>query len=189
MTNQFIDYLLRIRLPLTIFVAILSFTITYFVSRPERDGVGYNPDQPINFSHKLHAGQMSIDCQYCHTGVEKSRYAQIPPAATCMNCHSIARTDKPEIVKLTQYYKSNKPIPWQRIHKVPDYAYFNHSVHINKDIQCESCHGDVASMDKVAQVNPFTMADCLSCHRNAQQRLPYLQNVKNGPEYCWACHR
>ncbi len=189
MSNHFLDYLLRIRLPLTIFVILLSFTLTYFLSRGERDGVGYSPDQPIKFSHALHAGQMGIDCQYCHTGVEKSRHAGIPQVATCMNCHSLARKDRPEIIKLTQFYNSGKVLPWKRIHKVPDYAYFNHSVHVNKGIQCVSCHGPVDQMEKVGQANPFTMGACLDCHRNAQQRLPYLKNVKNGPEYCWACHR
>jgi predicted CXXCH cytochrome family protein len=106
-----------------------------------------------------------------------------------MNCHTQARTDKPEIIKLKEYYDQGKMIPWNRVHKVPDYAYFNHSVHVNKGILCVSCHGEVTQMVKIAQVNPFTMGACLECHRNAQQRLPYLQNVKNGPEYCWACHR
>ena len=189
MSNQFIDYLLRIRLPLTLFVVAVAFTITFFLSRAERDGVGYSPDQPIAFSHALHAGQMGIDCQYCHTGVEKSRTAGIPQVATCMNCHSLARKDRPQIIKLTEYYQQGKPIPWKRIHRVPEYAYFNHSVHVNKGIQCASCHGQIDQMEKVAQVNSFTMGACLDCHRNASSKLTYLKNVKNGPEYCWACHR
>jgi len=189
MSNQLLDYILRIRLPITVFVIIVAFALTYFLSRGERDGVGYAPDQPIAFSHQLHAGQMGIDCQYCHTGVEKSRHASIPSVSICMNCHTQARTDKPEIIKLKEYYDQGKMIPWKRVHKVPDYAYFNHSVHVNKGILCVSCHGEVTQMVKIAQVNPFTMGACLECHRNAQQRLPYLQNVKNGPEYCWACHR
>ena len=187
--SSFIDYLLRIRLPIVIFVAIASFAVTFYVSRAERDGVGYAPDQPINFSHKLHAGTMKIDCQYCHTGVEKTRFASIPSAAVCMNCHTQARTDRPDIIKLTEYYKSGKPIPWKRIHRTAEYAYFNHSVHVSAGIDCASCHGDVANMDKVSQVKPFSMGACLDCHRNPEQKLPYLKNVKKGPEHCWACHR
>ncbi len=187
--SSFIDYLLRIRLPIVIFVAIASFAVTFYVSRAERDGVGYAPDQPINFSHKLHAGTMKIDCQYCHTGVEKTRFASIPAAAVCMNCHTQARTDRPEIIKLTEYYKSGKPIPWKRIHRTAEYAYFNHSVHVSAGIDCASCHGDVANMEKVSQVKPFTMGACLDCHRNPEQKLPYLKNVKKGPVHCWACHR
>lgn len=189
MSNSVIDYLLRIRLPIIVFVAIASFALTYFVSRSERDGVGYTPEQPINFSHALHAGQMKIDCQYCHSSVEKTRHASIPAVATCMNCHSVARKDRPEIIKLTKYYNEGTPLIWKRIHKVPDYAYFNHSIHVVKGIECQSCHGPVEEMDKVGQMNPFTMGDCLACHRNAQEKLPYLKEVKNGPDNCWACHR
>ncbi|MCE1187608.1 MAG: cytochrome c family protein [Ignavibacteria bacterium] len=189
MSKNFLDYLLRIRLPITLFVVIVAFSLTFYLSRAERDGVGYSPDQPIKFSHALHAGQMAIDCQYCHVSVEKSRHAGIPAVSVCMNCHSLARKDRPEIIKLTEYSTSGKPIPWKRIHRVPDYAYFNHSVHVNKGIVCESCHGKVPQMEKIAQVNPFTMGACLDCHRNAPTKLPYLKNVKNGPEYCWACHR
>jgi len=111
MSKQFLDYLLRVRLPLVLFVVAASFSITYFVSRAERDGVGYSPAQPIIFSHLLHAGTMKIDCQYCHTGVESSRHAVIPAASTCMNCHSVARKDRPEIIKLTKFYKEGTPIP------------------------------------------------------------------------------
>jgi len=189
MKNSLLDYILRVRLPITLFVVITSFTITYFASRTERDGIGYKPDQPINFSHKLHAGTMKIDCQYCHTGVEKSRHASIPPAATCMNCHKTARKDRPEIIKLAKFYNEGVSIPWKRIHKVPDYAYFNHSVHVNKGIECRQCHGNVEQMDKVAQMNSFTMGSCLNCHRTIHEKLPELKNINKGPENCYACHR
>ncbi len=189
MKKQFLDYVLRNRLPVLVFVVLASFALTYFASRAERDSVGYSPVQPILFSHQLHAGQMKIDCQYCHIGVEKSRHAMIPSVATCMNCHSVARKDKPEIIKLTTYYKENEPLPWKRIHKVPDYAYFNHSVHVNKGIDCTACHGPVNQMDKVLQVSSFTMGSCLNCHRNAHTVLPDLKNINLGPQYCSACHR
>ena len=189
MKNTRLDYILRVRLPITIFVILACFTITFFVSKPERDMVGYSPDQPINFPHNIHAGLMKIDCQYCHTGVEKSRVAMVPPVATCMNCHTIARKDKPEIIKLTRYYKEGKTLPWKRVHRVPDFVYFNHSVHVNRGIDCVHCHGDVRQMAKIKEVHPFTMAACLDCHRNAHENLPELKNIKNGPDYCFACHR
>lgn len=189
MSSSLLDYILRNRLPVTIFVIISSFAITYFASRAERDGVGYTPDQPINFSHRLHAGDMKIDCQYCHTGVEKTRFASVPSASVCMNCHTIARKDRPEIQKLTSYYNEGKPVPWKRVHKVPDYAYFNHSVHVVNGIDCTACHGDIASMDKIGQMSSFTMGACLDCHRNVHKKFPELKNIKNGPEYCSACHR
>ncbi len=189
MDKYLLDYTLKIRLPIVILVILTAFAITFYVSRPERDGLGYQPDQPINFSHKLHAGDMQIDCQYCHTGVSKGRHALVPSTNICMNCHTIARKDKPEIVKLTEYYEKGIPVPWKRIHKVPEYAYFNHSVHINKNIQCESCHGNIAAVEKVSQVKGFTMTSCLDCHRYPEKQLTYLENVKKGPENCAACHR
>ncbi len=189
MKKSLLDYILRVRLPITLFVIIASFTITYFASRAEDYGVGYSPVQPINFSHKLHAGQMGIDCEYCHTGVEKSRHAMVPAVSTCMNCHSIAKKDSPEIIKLRNYYFKDIALPWVRIHKVPDFVYFNHSVHINSGIKCESCHGNVRQMSRITQVRSFTMSDCLNCHRHPKEELPYLKNISNGPANCFACHR
>lgn len=189
MKKRLLDYTLKVRIPLILLVVALSFVLTFYFSRAERDGVGYQPEQPINFSHKLHAGDMAIDCQYCHTGVTKGRHALVPSTNICMNCHTVARKDKPEIIKLTKYYEENKLLPWKRIHKVPEYAYFNHSVHVNKGIECESCHGDVSQMEKIEQVKSFTMNACLDCHRNPEEKLPYLKTVNKGPENCWACHR
>jgi len=189
MNSSFLDYILRIRLPIILFIATSSFALTYFISRPERDGIGYAPEQPITFSHKLHAGDMKIDCQYCHTGVEKSRHAMVPQVSTCMNCHSIARKDRPEIIKLTEYYNEGKALPWKRIHRVADFAYFNHSVHVNRGIDCTVCHGDVARMDKVLQVNSFTMGACLDCHRSPHTNIPNVTEINNGPTNCFACHR
>lgn len=189
MKKALLDYTLKIRLPLVVFVAALSFVGTYYFSRAERDGIGYAPEQPIPFSHRLHAGEMGIDCQYCHTGVTVSPHATVPPVSTCMNCHTVARKNRPAIIDLTRYYETGMALPWKRVHRVPDYAYFNHSAHVNKGIQCVSCHGQVEHLEVVAQVSQFTMGACLDCHRNAAERLPYLQNVKNGPDYCAACHR
>jgi hypothetical protein len=189
MKKTALDYALKIRLPIILFVIASTFVVTFYVSRPERDGIGYAPEQPIKFSHKLHAGEMEMDCQYCHTGVAKGRHALVPSVNVCMNCHTITKKNEPEIIKLTQYYEEGIPLPWKRIHKVPEYAYFNHSVHVNKGIQCESCHGNVSQMEVVAQVRGFTMAACLECHREPHENLPYLEEVNNGPENCAACHR
>jgi hypothetical protein len=189
MKKSLLDYTLRIRLPIVLFVAVAASVATYFISRAERDGVGYTPVQPIAFSHKLHAGTMRIDCKYCHTGVTSSPNSMVPPASTCMNCHSVARKNKPEIIKLTKFYQDSTAIPWKRVHKVPDYAYFNHSAHVNKGIDCANCHGKVENMDVVQQVSEFTMAACLNCHRNATTQLANVPNTKNGPTNCSACHR
>jgi len=195
MSKFLLDYTLKVRLPLIIFTVIAVFAITYFVSYAERNGIGYEPEQPIKYSHKLHAGEMKIDCKYCHTGVEVSRAANIPSVDVCMNCHNVARKDKPEILKLANYHESNLPLKWKRIHKIPDFAYFSHASHVGKGIDCENCHGDVAQMEVVAQVNSFTMGACLDCHRNPEKRisgydsLVKTTNIKKGPEYCSACHR
>jgi len=189
MNKYLLDHTLKIRVPIILFVILVTFIVTFYASRAERDGIGYTPDQPIQFSHQLHAGQMEIDCQYCHTGVAKGRQALVPSVNICMNCHTIARKDKPEIIKLTKYYEDGTPIPWKRIHQVPEYAYFNHSVHINRGVECVSCHGDIARMEKVGQVKGFTMTACLDCHRNPHENLPYLEKVNKGPENCFACHR
>src|SRR3989339_86881 len=177
MKRTVLDYALKIRLPLTLFVIVASFILTFYISRAERDGVGYAPVQPIAFSHKLHAGDMAIDCKYCHSAVTESRHASIPALSTCMNCHAVARKNKPEIIKLTKYYEEGVALPWKRIHKVPDYAYFNHSVHVNKGIDCANCHGRVESMEVVQQVSEFTMSACLNCHRNAPTILSNIQGV------------
>lgn len=195
MKKFFLEYNLKVRLPLIIFVIALTFTITYFVSYAERNSIGYSPSQPIKYSHKLHAGDMKIDCKYCHTGVEKSRTAGIPSVDICMNCHAIARKDKPEIQKLTDYYENNKPLEWNRIHRLPDFVYFSHAAHVGKGIDCSNCHGDIAKMETAGQVHSFTMGACLNCHRNPETqisdfaKLQKTTNIKKGPEYCGACHR
>lgn len=189
MKKTVLDYTLKIRIPLTVFVAVISFMITFYVSRQERDGVGYAPEQPIAYSHQLHAGEMKIDCQYCHTGVTKQRQALVPSVNICMNCHTVARKDRPEIIKLKEYYDSGKPLLWKRVHKIPEYAYFNHSVHVNRGIDCESCHGNVREMVVVSQMKSFAMNKCLDCHNNPQKFVPYVKDLKPGPTHCVACHR
>lgn len=189
MKKTLLDYALRIRLPIVLFVAVTASVATYFISRAERDGIGYAPEQPIAFSHKLHAGTMNIDCRYCHTGTEISAHATVPSAGICMNCHSVARKNKPEIVRLTQYYADSAALPWKRVHRVPDYAYFSHASHVGRGFDCSTCHGDVENMDVLMQVSEFTMSACLHCHRTAPAGFPDLKNLNAGPIYCSACHR
>jgi hypothetical protein len=189
MKKTVLDYTLKVRFPITIFVIIISFAITYYISRPERDGVGYKPEQPINFSHRLHAGKMGIDCKYCHLGVDRTRFALVPAANICMNCHKYARKNTPEIKKLTNYYEKGIPIPWKRIHKLPDFVYFNHSVHVNKGIDCVNCHGKVQDMEQVRQVKAFPMSACLDCHKNVHEYFPQLADINTGPINCYTCHR
>ncbi|MFD1756683.1 c-type cytochrome [Rufibacter sediminis] len=128
---------------------------------------GYAPRQPIAFSHKLHAGDHQINCNYCHTSVYKSSSANIPSANICMNCHSQIKKESPEIQKIYRAIENNKPIEWVRVHNLPDLAYFNHSQHTKVGgVECQTCHGPIETMEVVAQYSPLTMGWCIDCHRN-----------------------
>ncbi|WP_073853381.1 cytochrome c3 family protein [Pontibacter flavimaris] len=127
---------------------------------------GYAPKQPIAFSHKLHAGQHQINCNYCHTTVYESKSASIPSANICMNCHSQIKTESAEIQKIYKAIERNEPIQWVRIHNLPDLAYFNHSQHTQVGgVECQTCHGPIQEMDVVYQYSPLTMGWCIECHR------------------------
>ncbi len=134
---------------------------------------GYAPEQPIAFSHKIHAGQYEIDCQYCHTGASIGKNATIPSVNVCMNCHNQIKsgtlTGEAEIGKILRAYNENKPIEWVRVHNLPDLAYFNHSQHVTVGgVECETCHGPIQEMDVVRQHSLLTMGWCIDCHRTTQ---------------------
>lgn len=135
--------------------------------------------QPVQFSHKHHSGDDGIDCRYCHTAVETSASAGIPPTQTCMNCHSQLWADSPYLEPVRASYRENKPIEWQRVHDLPEYAYFNHSIHVAKGVGCSTCHGDVANMPAVYQQNSLQMEWCLSCHREPEKFLRPLDQITN----------
>ncbi len=130
---------------------------------------GYAPKQPIAYSHKLHAGQYKIDCNYCHTGVNKGKSAHIPAANICMNCHGVIKKESPEIQKIYTAIEENRPIEWIRVHNLPDLAYFNHAQHVNVgNVQCQSCHGEIQKMEVVEQRSSLTMGWCIDCHRKTE---------------------
>lgn len=161
-------------------VALTGLTVAGAVAYavfPSASNQGYAPEQPIPFSHRLHAGVHKIDCRYCHVGVEKSRHASVPALNVCMNCHRVVKTDSPWIQKLQAHYNENKPIEWVRIHELPDHVAFNHRPHVAKGISCETCHGDVQSMDKVVQKAPLTMGWCLDCHRGVSTPTSVLADI------------
>lgn len=133
---------------------------------PKYYRVGYQPTQPVPFSHKIHAGQLGLDCRYCHSGVDKSWVANIPSASTCMNCHNQVLKDDPRLALVRDSATNNTPIPWVQIHITPDYVYFNHSVHVTRGISCVECHGRVDQMDQVRQEKSMSMSFCLDCHRD-----------------------
>ncbi|MBI1381532.1 MAG: cytochrome C [Planctomycetaceae bacterium] len=150
-----------------------------FGASPKTTDVGYQPDQPIEFSHALHAGQLGMDCRYCHNTVEKAAHAAVPPAATCMNCHAGIKTQSPKLQLLRDTYENGEPIAWQRVHDLPDYAYFDHSAHVTRGIGCASCHGRIDKMEKVWQEHPLSMGWCLDCHRNPEDHLRPLDQITN----------
>jgi hypothetical protein len=144
--------------------------VTYYCT-PKYLRVGYQPVQPVAFPHDIHAGQLGIDCRYCHSTVEKSWFSNIPSAGTCMNCHNQILKDDPKLALVRESAATGKTIPWVQIHKVPDYVYFNHSVHVNRGVSCVECHGKINEMSEVYHAKPFGMAFCLECHRDPSAKL------------------
>tara|TARA_A100001015_G_scaffold319744_1_gene443659 strand:- start:2213 stop:2860 length:648 start_codon:yes stop_codon:yes gene_type:complete len=138
---------------------------------PKHLNVGYQPKQPIPFSHALHVDNVGLDCRYCHSNVEKAAHSNIPATETCMNCHKQIKKDSKHIKKLTQHYESGEPIEWIKVHMLPDYVYFNHSAHVNVGVSCVQCHGQVNKMDVVYQAQPLSMGWCLECHREPEKHL------------------
>lgn len=136
-------------------------------------------EQPIQFSHKHHAGDDGIDCRYCHTSVEYSASAGIPPTKTCMNCHSVLFKDASYLEPVRESYRTGQPIKWLKVHQLPDFVYFNHSIHINKGVGCSTCHGQVNQMPLVFQASPLLMQWCLDCHRNPAMALRPHDQVFN----------
>lgn len=141
------------------------------------NSVGYAPNQPIPFSHKIHAGDNQVPCLYCHVGAKDGRHAGVPPMNVCMNCHSVVKADSPWIQKLKSQYEKGEPIEWVKVHDQPDFVFFNHRPHIAKGLACETCHGDVKNMSKIQQVESLNMGFCVTCHKARGASLD-----------CYTCH-
>lgn len=158
--------------------------ITYGFS-PYATDVGYMPSQPIPYSHAVHAGIYGLDCRYCHNTVEETGKAAIPPSQTCLGCHTNLQAGgapletNSNLAALRESRDTGMPIPWTRVHDLPDYAYFNHAAHVNRGIGCVSCHGRVDRMDVVYQVEPLSMSWCLDCHRQPEKHLRPLDQITN----------
>ena len=163
-----------------LFFGLALLFIVYMIFRsPYVTGVNVVVDQPVPFSHEHHVRGLGLDCRYCHTSVEKSSFAGIPPTETCMTCHSQIWTDSPMLEPVRTSMRTNTPIRWNRVHDLPDYAYFNHSIHVNKGVGCVSCHGQVDQMPLTWKAEPMTMEWCLSCHRNPENHLRPAAEVFN----------
>jgi len=215
-------------------VTVIAIVWYYFT--PSYWEVGYMPDQPIAYNHQLHAGTLGIDCRYCHSNVEDSKHANVPSPNVCMNCHTVAddksgylalamtqdgsspspHWQSADLSRLRTAYQSAEAIDWDRIHKLPDYAHFQHAAHINAGVSCYSCHKRIDQMPVVYQSEPLSMGWCLECHRAPENHLVDTTQVKvtdlakveellsrpdyaqtvglelasrvNPPENCGACH-
>lgn len=196
-------------------LAFLGWCLAVLARSSYVTNVGITRDQPIQFSHKHHVGDLGIDCRYCHNSVEQSAYPGMPPSKTCMNCHEQIWTGSEMLAPVRESYKSGTPIEWNRVHRLADFVYFNHSVHVNKGVGCESCHGEVQDMPLMWQHGTLLMEWCLECHRAPEkfvrprefvfdmgwtpERIGKTQN-QLGPElvlenhvgkliHCSTCHR
>lgn len=187
---------------------LVTFVVSYWFS-PKHTDVGYAPEQPVAYSHKLHAGLLGIDCRYCHQDVEHSPHASVPDTNTCMNCHTNVLPQSAKLEPVRQSAKTGTPIPWIKVHMLPEYAYFNHEAHLRAGVGCVSCHGRVDKMEVVRQAEPLSMGWCLDCHRAPENHLrpqseltnmdyvhdlAVAQKIKaekklNPPTHCSGCHR
>ena len=170
------------RLPVMLVVGVVLLTSGvvagfWYYFTPKYTRVGYQPIQPVSFSHATHVSQVGLDCRYCHTGEDKSWYSNIPTASTCMNCHRQVLKDDPRLALVRESAATGRPIPWVQIHRVPDFVYFNHAVHVNRGISCVECHGQVNQMDEVYHAKSLAMAFCLDCHRHPAAAVRPLDKV------------
>lgn len=198
-----------IALTVAVIFSAIALVPRIIAMRLPGDNRDFEPQQPIAFSHRLHAGELNVPCLYCHSGAEKSRHAGLPSASQCLNCHrfitaprSMVRAEEelakkenrkprpvtsPEIGKLYYAYNRNLPIVWTRVHHLPSFAYFDHRPHVAAGLDCQKCHGAVETMERVRQVEPLNMGQCVNCHRGRDGTLLAGQPVKASSD-CSSCH-
>ncbi len=182
---------LRALIPAASIVAVLFFGLVVGYWANAAFFPGTSPEQPIAFSHKIHAGENEIPCMYCHTQARRSISAGVPSVSKCVGCHTDVATERPQIRKLMSYWENKEPIPWIKVHDLPDFVHFTHKRHVLADIECQTCHGPVETMDRISVTSraldgsfqldqPWEMGLCLNCHKQNQ--------VDNGTD-CWTCHK
>jgi len=165
---------------LAIVLAGVAFFVYSYIARSSYlTGALTEKQQPVQFSHRHHVGDDGIDCRYCHTSVETSASAGIPSTQTCMNCHNQLFVDQPYLEPIRASFRDNKPIEWERVHDLPGFAYFNHSIHVKKGVGCATCHGDVGNMAAVYQTNTLQMEWCLACHRDPAPNIRPKDEIYN----------
>jgi formate-dependent nitrite reductase cytochrome c552 subunit len=203
MANIFPKWSNTVPIKVLIGLGLLGGSVTWgtmYYFSPEYSRTGYMPEQPVPYDHSFHVGELGLDCRYCHNNVDKSPHANVPAASTCMSCHAAVATNSQALKPIRESYygedtnknglfdpgedtngngrlDSGPPVPWVRVHKTPDYAYFNHSIHVNRGISCVECHGDVTQMKEVRHEKALGMAFCLKCHRQPEKALRPLDKV------------
>jgi hypothetical protein len=177
------------------FSLVLGGAFGTYALWPSNLETGYQPEQPIDFSHAIMAGQFKIECIYCHSQAEKGRYATIPPTSTCMKCHTEIKVKnaqgelKPAMAQLLESWEKKEPIHWAKVHDLADFVYFDHSRHIAGGVECEECHGKVETMERVQRVYSLKMGWCLDCHKEAPTELTPEGQETRAPLTCTTCHR
>jgi formate-dependent nitrite reductase cytochrome c552 subunit len=159
-----------------ILISCVTAGFAYYFT-PKYTRTGYQPLQPVAFSHKTHTSQIGLDCRYCHSPVEKSAHASIPASSTCMNCHSQILREDPRLALVRESATNGVPILWVRVHRMPDYTYFNHGIHTQRGVGCVECHGPIHKMEETRVAQPLSMSFCLDCHRDPAPRLRPLESV------------
>lgn len=170
------------RLPAMAVLFVLLFgggavTGIWYYFSPKYTRVGYQPVQPVPFPHSVHVDQIGLDCRYCHSQVEKSWYSNLPSSSTCLNCHNQILKEDPRLAIVRDSAQTGRSVPWVQVHKLPDYVYFNHSVHVNRGVSCVHCHGEINKMDEVYHAKPLSMTFCLDCHRDPGPNLRPLDKI------------
>lgn len=198
-----------------VYIAVGALWVLYVLDRSNyARRVNIPIEQPVPYSHQLHAGSLGMDCRYCHSGAQVSAYAPIPATETCMTCHHEIKANSTLLTPVRDSYQNDLPVQWNKVHDVPDFVYFNHSAHLSSGVGCSECHGRVDQMEVVYKANSMTMGWCLNCHRNPEQyvrpreevwniayehpadqlalgqRLVEEYNInKRNLEQCYTCHR
>jgi hypothetical protein len=162
-----------------VLTAGLAVVGLYYYAPPEYTRVGYAPVQPVAFSHAQHVGQLGMSCVYCHTHVEEAPHANVPATQTCMNCHQMIKPNSPLLAEVRARWADHEPIAWRKVHKLPDYVYFNHAVHVRRGVGCVECHGRIDEMPVVVHDQPLSMGWCLDCHRHPDRALRPAAEVTN----------
>lgn len=150
---------------------LLTVGVVWYYFSPEFTDVGYRPDQPVPYSHEQHVNQFGMDCRYCHSYVEEAAHSNVPSTQTCMNCHIQIRPESLKLLPVRESWATGDPVPWIKVHHLPDYAQFDHGVHVRVGVGCETCHGRIDQMEVVQQMEPLSMGWCLDCHRAPEKYL------------------